>query len=185
MGALCCCIQKRAQAAAHTTTSPACDIVSITDGTDTFVIRDDNMVRQTAWFKAHYPVEYMAELLSVDRDDSDKIALVAAACNRMGITLLPPDVGLSDVDFSIEDMSGQDPGESGARDSRGIRFGLAAVKGVGEKAVEQIISAREKTEKFQSLFHFCENVDLRAANKQVLEALIKAGAFDRLGGNTR
>jgi len=64
-----------------------------------------------------------------------------------------------------------------------IRFGLAAVKGVGEKAVEQIIAAREKIGRFQSLFHFCENVDLRAANKQVIEALIKAGAFDRLGGN--
>jgi DNA polymerase-3 subunit alpha len=64
-----------------------------------------------------------------------------------------------------------------------IRFGLAAVKGVGEKAVEQIIVAREKTGRFQSLFHFCENVDMRAANKQVMESLIKAGAFDRLGGN--
>jgi DNA polymerase-3 subunit alpha len=64
-----------------------------------------------------------------------------------------------------------------------IRFGLAAVKGVGEKAVEQIIAARETVGRFESLFHFCENVDLRAVNKQVLEALIKAGAFDRLGGN--
>ena len=64
-----------------------------------------------------------------------------------------------------------------------IRFGLAAVKGVGEKAVEQIIVARQKVGRFQSLFHFCENVDMRAANKQVMESLIKAGAFDRLGGN--
>ena len=64
-----------------------------------------------------------------------------------------------------------------------IRFGLAAVKGVGEKAVEQIIAAREKAGRFKSLFHFCENVDLRAVNKQVIEALIKGGAFDNLGGS--
>jgi DNA polymerase-3 subunit alpha len=73
--------------------------------------------------------------------------------------------------------------ENGTRKKGVIRFGLAAVKGVGEKAVEQIIAAREKVGRFQSLFHFCENADLRAANKQVLESLIKAGAFDELGGN--
>ena len=66
-----------------------------------------------------------------------------------------------------------------------IRFGLAAVKGVGEKAVKQIIAAREKTGRFQSLFHFCENVDLRRVNKRVLEALIKARAFDSLGHHQR
>ena len=95
----------------------------------------------------------------------------------MGIEVMAPDINESGVDFTpLYKETGQ--GKKGV-----IRFGLAAVKGVGEKAVEQIIDAREKIGRFQSLFHFCENVDLRAANKQVIEALIKAGAFDRLGGN--
>jgi len=105
----------------------------------------------------------------------------------MGIEVLAPDINESGVDFTplykqeTED-EGQKAGE-GEHTNRGVvRFGLAAVKGVGGKAVEQIISARKEVGKFQSLFHFCENVDLRAANKQVMESLIKAGAFDRLGG---
>jgi DNA polymerase-3 subunit alpha len=97
----------------------------------------------------------------------------------MGIQVLPPDINKSGVDFTpIYEKDRKEKKNKGV-----IRFGLAAVKGVGEKAVEQIIAAREKAGKFQSLFHFCENVDLRAANKQVLESLIKSGAFDNLGGN--
>jgi DNA polymerase-3 subunit alpha len=102
-----------------------------------------------------------------------------AECKRMGIEVLPPDINESGVDFTPL-YRRVDSAES----KKGvIRFGLAAVKGVGGKAVEQIIEARERIGRFQSLFHFCENVDLRAVNKQVTEALIKAGAFDRLGGN--
>jgi DNA polymerase-3 subunit alpha len=90
---------------------------------------------------------------------------------------MAPDINDSDVDFTPLYK------ETGQGDKGVIRFGLAAVKGVGEKAVEHMIAARRRIGRFQSLFHFCENVDLRAVNKQVIEALIKGGAFDRLGGN--
>ncbi|MFZ0034498.1 MAG: DNA polymerase III subunit alpha [Sedimentisphaerales bacterium] len=132
---------------------------------------------QTAYMKTHWPVEYMAALLTYEMDNTDKVVSYIAECGKMNIEVLAPDINESGVDFT--------PLYKGhGEDRKGvIRFGLAAVKGVGEKAVEQIITAREKIGRFQSLFHFCENVDLRAANKQVLESLIKAGAFDRLGGN--
>ncbi|UCG46383.1 MAG: DNA polymerase III subunit alpha, partial [Phycisphaerales bacterium] len=134
---------------------------------------------QTAYMKAHWPVEFIAALLTYEMDSTEKIVDYIAECRGMGIEVLPPDINESGVDFTplyADDGAGR-------KKSGVIRFGLAAVKGVGEKAVEQIIAAREAVGKFESLFHFCENVDLRAANKQVLEALIKAGAFDRLGGN--
>jgi len=132
---------------------------------------------QTAYMKAHWPVEYMAALLTYEMDNTDKVVDYIAECGKMDIEVMPPDINESGVDFTPL-YKGHGDDKSGV-----IRFGLAAVKGVGEKAVEQVIAAREKTGRFQSLFHFCENVDLRAANKQVLEALVKAGAFDRLGGN--
>jgi len=134
---------------------------------------------QTGYMKAHWSVEYMAALLTYEMGDTDKVVDYIAECGEMGIKVLAPDINESGVDFTplyVEE-------ENGTRKKGVIRFGLAAVKGVGEKAVEQIIAAREKVGRFQSLFHFCENVDSRAANKQVLESLIKAGAFDELGGN--
>ena len=118
----------------------------------------------------------MAALLTYEMSDTDKIVEYIAECTNMGIEVTAPDINESGVDFTP--LYKETNGKKGM-----IRFGLAAVKGVGEKAVEQIIAAREKTGRFQSLFHFCENVDMRAANKQVMESLIKAGAFDRLGGN--
>ncbi len=133
---------------------------------------------QTAYMKAHWPVEFMAALLTYEMDNTEKVVDYIAECNRMGIEILPPDINESEVDFTPLYVKRADGSSKGV-----IRFGLAAVKGVGEKAVDQIISAREKLGRFESLFHFCENVDLRAANKQVLEALIKAGAFDGLGGS--
>jgi len=132
---------------------------------------------QTAYMKAHWPVEFMAALLTYEMGNTDKVVDYIAECGRMNIEVMPPDVNESGVDFTPL-YKGRSANNKGV-----IRFGLAAVKGVGEKAVEQIIAAREKVGHFKSLFHFCENVDLRAANKQVLEALIKAGAFDKLGGN--
>ncbi len=134
---------------------------------------------QTAYMKAHWPVEFMAALLTYEMDNTDKIVEYIAECGLMDIEVLAPDINESGVDFTP--LYERD--EEGKRKKGVIRFGLAAVKGVGEKAVEQIIAAREQTGGFKSLFHFCENVDLRAANKQVLESLIKAGAFDALGGN--
>jgi DNA polymerase-3 subunit alpha len=133
---------------------------------------------QTAYMKTYWPVEYMAALLTYEMDNTDKVVDYIAECGRMDIEILPPDINESGVDFTPLYKKGGDEKKKGV-----IRFGLAAVKGVGEKAVEQIIAAREEIGRFQSLFHFCENVDLRAVNKQVIEALIKAGAFDRLDGN--
>jgi DNA polymerase-3 subunit alpha len=132
---------------------------------------------QTAYLKAHWPVEFMAALLTYEMGDTDKIVEYIAECQSMGVEVMAPDINDSDVDFTpLYKETGQ--GNKGV-----IRFGLAAVKGVGEKAVEHMIAARRRIGRFQSLFHFCENVDLRAVNKQVIEALIKGGAFDRLGGN--
>ncbi len=131
---------------------------------------------QTAYMKTHWPVEFMAALLTYEMGNTDKVVEYIAECEHMGIEVLAPDINESGVDFT--------PLYKGGKEKKGvIRFGLAAVKGVGEKAVEQIIAACERTGRFESLFHFCENVDLRAANKQVIEALIKAGAFDHLGGH--
>ena len=134
---------------------------------------------QTAYMKAHWPVEFMAALLTYEMDNTEKIVDYIGECGQMGIDVMAPDINESGVDFTPLYAEPED-----VEKKKGvIRFGLAAVKGVGGKAVEQIIAARQRAGKFESLFHFCENVDLRAANKQVMEALIKAGAFDRLGGN--
>jgi DNA polymerase-3 subunit alpha len=134
---------------------------------------------QTAYMKANWPIEFMAALLTYEMGNTDKVVEYIAECAEMGIEVRAPDINESGVDFTPLYNE-----TDGSQKRKGvIRFGLAAVKGVGEKAVEQIIADREKVGRFQSLFHFCENVDSRAANKQVLEALIKAGAFDRLGGN--
>ncbi len=134
---------------------------------------------QTAYMKTHWPVEYMAALLTYEMQNTDKVVDYIAECADMGIEVLAPDINESGVDFTpLYKEAGNGQSKKGV-----IRFGLAAVKGVGEKAVEQIIEAHERVGQFQSLFHFCENVDMRAANKQVAEALIKSGAFDRLGGN--
>jgi len=133
---------------------------------------------QTAYMKAYWPIEYMAALLTYEMDNTDKVVDYIAECGKMDIEVLPPDINESGVDFTPLYRDSDNEEKKGV-----IRFGLAAVKGVGEKAVEQIIAARERIGRFQSLIHFCENVDLRAVNKQVFEALIKAGAFDKLGGN--
>jgi len=134
---------------------------------------------QTAYLKAYWPVEFMAALLTYEMGNTDKVVEYINECKDMGIEVLGPDINESFSDFTVVYSA-----EHGRKKDAGlVRFGLAAVKGVGEKAVEQIIAAREKTGGFDSLYHFCENVDLRSANKQVLEALIKAGAFDRMGGS--
>ena len=124
---------------------------------------------QTAWFKVHYPRQFMAALLTYESSDTDKVVEYMAEAQRMGIRMGPPDINASGSDFTVD-------GES-------IRFGLAAVKGVGVKAVESIIAAREVCRRFESLYHFCENVDLRSVNRATVEALIKCGAFDALGAH--
>jgi DNA polymerase-3 subunit alpha len=134
---------------------------------------------QTAYLKTYWPVEFMAALLTYEIGSTDKVVQYINECKDMGIEVLSPDINESFSDFTV--VYSQEHGHK--KDSGLIRFGLAAVKGVGGKAVEQIVQARQKVGGFRSLYHFCENVDLRAANKQVTESLIKAGAFDKMGGS--
>jgi len=117
----------------------------------------------TAWLKAHYRVEFMAALLTSEKDNTDKVVLHIGEARQSGVQVLPPDVNQSDMAF-------------GAVEGK-IRFGLGAIKGVGEGAIESIVEAR-KEGAFKSLFDFCERVDSRRVNRKVLEALVKAGAFD-------
>jgi hypothetical protein len=140
---------------------------------------------QTAYLKANYPAEYMAAVLSSQGDDSDKVTIAVGDCRRLGIPVLPPDVQRSQKHFTVEVVedaraapaAGAVPGEA----RRGIRFGLGAVKNVGEGAVDAILAERAKSGPYRSLEEFCRRVDLKAVNKRVLESLIKAGAFDTLG----
>jgi DNA polymerase-3 subunit alpha len=122
---------------------------------------------QTAYFKANYPVEFMAALLTSEMGDTDKIVKYVEECRAMGIPIQPPDVNVSAVQFSV------------AGDT--IRFGLAAIKNVGESAIEAILASRAAQGPFRSLTDFCSRVDLRLVNRRVLESLIKAGAFDGVG----
>jgi DNA polymerase-3 subunit alpha len=126
---------------------------------------------QTAYLKAHYPVEFMAALLTSEKNNRDNIIKYISSCKEMGIEVLPPDINDSFRDFSVSGGS--------------IRFGLAAVKNVGVGAVDSIIEARGKGDKFSSFYNFCSRVDLRRVNKKVLESLIKCGAFDSLEKNRR
>lgn len=139
------------------------------------------IVCQTAYLKAHYPVEYMAALLSVERDNTDKIGFVTGDCRRMGIALLPPSVNHSDLDFTIEPI---DPGafpDGAVRRKRGIRFGLAAVKNVGVGPVNALLDARRAGGAFTDLGDLGQRVDLRQVGKRALESLVKAGALDAFG----
>jgi len=122
---------------------------------------------QTAYLKANYSVEYMASLLTSIMGNNDKVALYIKECRNININILRPDINQSLVNFTVV-------GE------KAIRFGLAAVKNVGEKAIKSIIKERKKNSDFTSLFNFCQRVDLRIVNKRVIESLIKCGAFDSL-----
>ncbi|HSV26581.1 MAG TPA: DNA polymerase III subunit alpha, partial [Sedimentisphaerales bacterium] len=133
---------------------------------------------QTAYMKAVWPVEFMAAVLTYSIDKMEEVVDYISECGAMGIKVLPPDVNESFSDFTVVYEKDRDSAEKGF-----IRFGLSAVKGVGEKAVDEIVRARREIGRFTSLYQFCEKVDLRIVNKQVVEALIKAGAFDALGGS--
>src|SRR5256884_3228917 len=121
----------------------------------------------TAYFKANYPVEFMAALLTSEMGDTDRIVKHIEECRAMGIRVEPPDVNVSAVRFSVV-------GDT-------VRFGLAAIKNVGEAAMESTLRTRAEGGPFASLEDFCARVDLRLVNRRVLESLIKAGAFDSLG----
>ena len=121
---------------------------------------------QTAYLKAHYPVEFMAALLTCDMDSTDKVIKNISDCREQGIEVLPPDINSSGLSFTVVGKS--------------MRFGLGAVKNVGAGAIEAILEAR-KEGPFKGLYDFCERVDLRRVNKRVIESLIKCGAFDSTG----
>jgi DNA polymerase III subunit alpha len=136
---------------------------------------------QTAYLKANYPVEYMAALLSSVLGVSDKVSVYIKECSRMGIDVLPPDVNESGINFTITNQKpAQSKKESEKMSLKSIRFGLGAVKNVGEGAIESIIKNRSK-EKYKNFMDFCIKVDLRQVNKRVLDSAIKSGAFDCIG----
>ena len=122
----------------------------------------------TAYLKANHPACFMAALLTIERQNTDKLALYLGECRDLGVAILPPDVNESDWAFTVTPA--------------GVRFGLGAVRNVGDKAVESILAARRESGRIGSLNRLCEDVDLQAVNKRVLESLVKAGAFDGLGG---
>ncbi len=122
---------------------------------------------QTAYLKTHYPIEFMAALLTSVTGSTDDVVKYINECREMGIEVLSPDINASDANFTP--------------DGSAIRFGLAAIKNVGHNAIESIVKARKELGGFKSFFEFCEKVDLRLLNKRVLESLIKSGALDALG----
>ena len=146
---------------------------------------------QTAFLKAHYPVEYMAALLEVDQNNQAKVTTYIIDARRMGIEVLPPDINKSELTFTIEALPDNDPRrENIVQQTRypfpvppgsAIRFGLAAIKNVGEGPVETILEARRQGGPFTSLEDFCRRVDLRKVNRKALECLIKVGALDQFG----
>ena len=129
---------------------------------------------QTAYLKANYSWYFMAALLTIESENPDKLALYLRECRDLGVPILSPDISTCDIRFTVT--------------PKGVRYGLAAVRNVGESAIESILSARNEGEGIRSLFSLCEMVDLRLVNKRVLESLVKAGAFDFLestsGGNS-
>lgn len=128
------------------------------------------MAYQTAWLKAHHPVEYMSALLTSVRDSKDDKTKYLAAARKMGVRVLAPDVNRSEALFA------PDPTEPDA-----VRFGLAGIRNVGEGVVEHILAARREGGPFKDFFDFCWRVDVSVLNKRVIESLIKAGAFDDMG----
>ncbi|MCB0062043.1 MAG: hypothetical protein KDE19_08005, partial [Caldilineaceae bacterium] len=145
---------------------------------------------QTAFLKAHYPVDYMAALLLIERDKTEKVVNFLNECRRMGINVLPPDVNYSGLDFEIQDLPADVEPVRGdpminfhfpVPEGSAIRFGMAAVKQVGEGPVQMILDARKEGGRFKSLEDFADRVDLRKVGKRPLECLIKVGAFDRFG----
>lgn len=133
---------------------------------------------QTAYMKTYYPLQFMAALLTFEMGDTDKVVGYIQEAKQMGIVIQPPDINVSGPDFTV--LYEDDDRKKGL-----ILFGLAAVKGVGNKAVDAIVSARDSGGRFTSLFDFCQRVDLRLVNKGVVEALIKCGAFDSTGAKRK
>ncbi len=125
---------------------------------------------QTLWLKTQYPAEFMAAVLSADMDNTDKVVTLIEECNEMGLKVVPPSVNNSNYKFGVD--------ESGA-----VVYGLGAIKGVGEGAIEGIVSEMNANGPYKDLFDFCRRIDTKKANRRVQESLIRAGALDKLGPN--
>jgi DNA polymerase-3 subunit alpha len=125
---------------------------------------------QTAYLKAHYPAEFMAAVLSADMDHTDKVVTLIKECTDMGLAVLPPDLNASVYEFT-------------GCGERSIRYGLGAVRGVGQGAVEALIAERSARGAFTSLEELCRRLDLQKVNRRVLEALLRSGSLDALGAN--
>ncbi|MFA7388464.1 MAG: OB-fold nucleic acid binding domain-containing protein, partial [Thiohalobacteraceae bacterium] len=125
---------------------------------------------QTAWMKAHYPAAFMAAVLSADMDNTDKIVTLIDECRSMKLKVVPPDINRSHYRFTV---AGDDT----------VIYGLGAIKGVGQAAIEGVVAERAANGRFEDLYGFCRRIDLRRLNRRVLEALVRAGACDSLGEN--
>ncbi len=125
---------------------------------------------QTAWLKAHYPAAFMAAVLSADMDNTDKIVSLIHACSDMGLTVNPPDVNSSKIQFTVEDKAT-------------VRYGMGAIKGAGEAALASIVEERERSGPFTSLYNLCQQIDTTKVNRRVMESLVKSGALDSLGSH--
>jgi DNA polymerase-3 subunit alpha len=126
---------------------------------------------QTAYLKANYPWHFAAALLTIEAANTEKLALYLGECRDRGVPVLPPDINESDVRFTVEP-------------DKGVRFGLTAIKNVGEGAIASLLEVRKKQGRIRSMVSLCEDLDLRLVNKRVFESLIKAGAFDSLAQGT-
>ena len=125
---------------------------------------------QTAWLKAHYPAAFMAAVMSSDMDNTDKVVVFIEECREMKLEICPPDINISDFRFTVNGR-GQ------------IVYGIGAIKGVGENAIEDLLRERNANGPFAGLYDLCKRVDLRKVNRRVLEALIRAGALDSIDPN--
>ena len=125
---------------------------------------------QTAWLKAHYPAAFMAAVMSSDMDNTDKVVVLIDECREMNLTLCPPDINISEYRFTVNPINE-------------IVYGIGAIKGVGESAIEDLLKERSSNGPFSGLYDLCKRVDLRKVNRRVLEALIRAGALDSIEAN--
>lgn len=125
---------------------------------------------QTAWLKTHYPAAFMAAVMSADMDNTEKVVTYVDDVKEMGLNIVPPDVNLGAYKFTIDGL-------------KTIIYGIGAVKGVGEAAIQSIVDERNDSGSYKDLFDFCNRIDLKKSNRRVLEALIRAGALDNLGPN--
>jgi DNA polymerase-3 subunit alpha len=125
---------------------------------------------QTAWLKAHFPAAFMAAVMSSDMDNTDKVVVLIDECREMKLEICPPDLNLSAYQFTVNDKNQ-------------IVYGIGAIKGVGESAIEDLLKERELNGPFSGLYDLCKRVDLRKVNRRVLEALIRAGALDSIDAN--